>query len=552
MFLLSIIFGCGDGRDDDYFARVNGEAITVTEYEQQLADFIRVTGIKDNLQTRLQLLDQLINERLIIDNFRKKKFNQDDDFKRRAENIRSQLLLDEFRKQTFFDTISVAEQEITQRFIEYNKKVSARHLFARTREEADALYFQLQRGATFEELAKLTFQDSTLAHNGGYLGYFGRGEMDPAFEKAAFSMKVGELSSPVKTGFGYSIIKVEAGFQIPFTSESDFQNLRPNLIREIKRDKAICYAQQYGKQQAKKLAAEFDSQLVGLIFEKLSKPDVDLNLRKFSDEIKIDTEVAGLLELPVVTFRTGSWTVQTWLEKVRYTSSRQQQRIQTEDDLQQFILGLLVREQLIRQAEAKGIQRQTEFKNKLRHAIDRLIITQMRTSIMDTTTVPEEAARESFIKDSTYYVFPAEANVREILVASRSDAEQILNRNNNGESFASLASAYSLRDWARERGGELGSAPRYKFGALADTIFNLKPGEILGPLEIEGYFSLVQMIDKKPELQKTFQQAKAQIETELLWNWKKINWHNHIDELRSRASIEILSDKLRWYVFDQL
>ncbi|MDW7680242.1 MAG: peptidylprolyl isomerase, partial [bacterium] len=288
MFLLSIIFGCGDGSDDVFFARVNGETITVTEYEQQLADFIRVTGIKDNLQTRLQLLDQLINERLIIDNFRKKKFDQDDDFKRRTENIRSQLLLDEFRKQTFFDTISVAEQEIAQRFSEYNKKVSARHLFARTREEADALYFQLQQGATFEELAKLTFQDSTLAHNGGYLGYFGRGEMDPAFEKAAFSMKVGELSSPVKTGFGYSIIKVEAGFQIPFTSESDFQKLRPNLIREIKRDKAIRYAQQYGKQQAKKLAAEFDSQLVGLIFEKLSKPDVDLNLRKFSDEIKID------------------------------------------------------------------------------------------------------------------------------------------------------------------------------------------------------------------------------------------------------------------------
>ena len=58
-------------------------------------------------------------------------------------------------------------------------------------------------------LAKTSFNDPMLRDNGGSLGYFTVDEIDPAFEEAAFAPKIGELSQPVRTNDGYSIIRVD-------------------------------------------------------------------------------------------------------------------------------------------------------------------------------------------------------------------------------------------------------------------------------------------------------------------------------------------------------
>ncbi|MBU2575911.1 peptidylprolyl isomerase [Patescibacteria group bacterium] len=66
-----------------------------------------------------------------------------------------------------------------------------------------------EKGADFSELAKKFSEDDFSAPNGGDLGYFGRGTMDPYFEEAVFSMRINEISGPVKSSYGYHIIKVE-------------------------------------------------------------------------------------------------------------------------------------------------------------------------------------------------------------------------------------------------------------------------------------------------------------------------------------------------------
>lgn len=79
---------------------------------------------------------------------------------------------------------------------------------AKTLEEANKIYEQLKAGANFQELAKIKSQDPGSAKNGGDLGWFGKGAMVPEFENAVFNGKIGEVQKPVKTNFGYHIIKV--------------------------------------------------------------------------------------------------------------------------------------------------------------------------------------------------------------------------------------------------------------------------------------------------------------------------------------------------------
>ena len=87
------------------------------------------------------------------------------------------------------------------------KRVNASHILVKTEEEALSILFDLKRGKSFEELAKAKSVCPS-SKNGGSLGWFGKGQMVKEFENTAFSLQKGELSRPVKTQFGWHIIKV--------------------------------------------------------------------------------------------------------------------------------------------------------------------------------------------------------------------------------------------------------------------------------------------------------------------------------------------------------
>lgn len=84
--------------------------------------------------------------------------------------------------------------------------VTASHILVEKEEDAEDLLIKLSEGSTFESLAQ-SHSKCPSGRKGGALGTFGKGQMVPAFEKAAFSLKPGEVSAPVKTQFGYHIIK---------------------------------------------------------------------------------------------------------------------------------------------------------------------------------------------------------------------------------------------------------------------------------------------------------------------------------------------------------
>lgn len=87
------------------------------------------------------------------------------------------------------------------------KQVRASHILVNTEQEARNIVAQLQSGKKFAELAK-QYSTCPSGAKGGDLGFFARGSMVPEFEQAAFGMKKGQLSAPVRTPFGYHIIMV--------------------------------------------------------------------------------------------------------------------------------------------------------------------------------------------------------------------------------------------------------------------------------------------------------------------------------------------------------
>ncbi|UCE47153.1 MAG: peptidylprolyl isomerase [Phycisphaerales bacterium] len=112
---------------------------------------------------------------------------------------------------------------------------------AKARTKAEGLLAQIKGGADFAELAKAN-SDCLSAPNGGDLEFFPRGKATPAFEKAAFNLKVGEISDVVETDYGFHIIKV-TDHKDPSTIS--FEQAKERIIQKLTEEKQVGFANEY-------------------------------------------------------------------------------------------------------------------------------------------------------------------------------------------------------------------------------------------------------------------------------------------------------------------
>ncbi len=107
----------------------------------------------------------------------------------------------------FLPLVSASNQAVYAEDGSIYKTVRASHILVDTENEAWAIKSKLTEGADFAQMAQ-KYSKCPSKDKGGDLGYFGRGQMVPDFENAAFSTPVGEVSDPVQTKFGWHLIKV--------------------------------------------------------------------------------------------------------------------------------------------------------------------------------------------------------------------------------------------------------------------------------------------------------------------------------------------------------
>ena len=240
-------------------ARVNGETIQKWEFDDAVRRIEARAGSAMPVEKRDELLrgvlDQLVAYHLIAQESRARKMGASDaDVDARVAQIKGSfpnedafqkgiaaqgLTIEQVRTQArmslevakFLETEVAAKVAVTDAEVDAFYKqnldrfkqadsVHARHILIgvpqnatadvkkQARAAAQAVVGQLKRGAPFEDVAKKMSSDTGSAQNGGDLGFFPKGQMTPAFEKAAFALKPGETSGIVETPFGFHIIRV--------------------------------------------------------------------------------------------------------------------------------------------------------------------------------------------------------------------------------------------------------------------------------------------------------------------------------------------------------
>jgi peptidyl-prolyl cis-trans isomerase C len=202
------------GKDAKIIATVNGAKITSADFDREvksLPEYIR--AMADTPQGKKEMIDTLVMRELILQQAAKDGVDKSKDVEEKLAELKKRIIVDTYLKKKVESESKVSDDEL-KKFYEQNQdkfksgeQIRASHILVKNEQEAQAILDQLKKGANFEELAKSKSVDSSAA-KGGDLGWFGKGNMVPAFEKAAFSLKEGQLSGIVKSDFGFHIIKL--------------------------------------------------------------------------------------------------------------------------------------------------------------------------------------------------------------------------------------------------------------------------------------------------------------------------------------------------------
>ncbi|MGB4867207.1 MAG: peptidylprolyl isomerase [Hyphomicrobium sp.] len=199
--------------EDKVVATVNG--IPVTEADLAIADseIGADMGTLPPAQKRMSLLEFLIDNQLFAEAADAEKLGEGPDFETRLKYLKRRALRELYFEKVIKSSVSDADArkiyDDQVKLIKPEEEVSARHILVDSEEKAKEIKEKLKAGGDFVALAKEYTLDTGTKEDGGNLGYFGRGQMVPQFEEVVFKLNKGEVSDPVKTQFGWHLIKIE-------------------------------------------------------------------------------------------------------------------------------------------------------------------------------------------------------------------------------------------------------------------------------------------------------------------------------------------------------
>ena len=230
LFLLTVpIFSIASEKNDPVVARIGDKQFRLSDFNRWMSfgsEQSRASLEKDP-KRRASMLRQIVTSMVVAEQARKQGFDQRPDIRENMELLINNFLTIEYLDKVIAQKVEVKDKDVRRYYNQHKdtfrvpERVKARHILVKVnrtapeealkhaRVKAENILKRVKAGEDFARLASEYSDDPGSKKKGGDVGFFSRGRMAPEFERAAFSLKPGEVSDIVQTNFGFHIIKVE-------------------------------------------------------------------------------------------------------------------------------------------------------------------------------------------------------------------------------------------------------------------------------------------------------------------------------------------------------
>ena len=174
---------------------------------------------------------------------------------------------------------------------------------------------------------------------------------------------------------------------------------------------------------------------------------------------------------------------------------------------------------------------------------DNYLYQMLRRIYADSVKVSDAEAMALYKKYNKDYIYPRAVNIIEILTDSLETVETILNRVKKGEDFRTLAHIYNKRASTMKKDGEYGMFPVDRFGEIGRVAWDMKVGDVYGPIKLAEGYSIIKLLEKREEYtekpKKTFAESKERLLSEIISNRTKRKFDQHTAALAMKYGIKV-------------
>ncbi|WP_456405492.1 peptidylprolyl isomerase [Caldithrix abyssi] len=548
---LYILSGCG--LSDDTVARVGKETITVDDYKFVLQRRFPGKAIaKIDSAQRWSILNYMIEKYLQANAAKDLGLDTTRLYLSELANFQARLIGNKYFEKVIVDVL-VPEDEIREAFEKQRDEVKARHILIqykgarnskakRSKEEALKLAEKVAREAksgktSFNYLAEKYSDDPSAKGNKGDLGYFTWGQMVDEFQKAAFSMKPGEISDPVETPYGYHIIKVEDRRKNPFFDENNYQWQK----KDIKRNRYFAHqdtALKMWDAHKKALKEKYHAELVKANIDsvaRLAKKKQQNGYYKPKNYSKAEKQIV------LASWNNGELLLDDLFlmyEGKRFAAL--QRRLTNPQKLEQTVDQIMLARLIENEARKMGLFEDFEVKTNLKdYKVQKLSALAYSKEVKQKVEPTEEEIKAYYEKHADEFVKPAEIEIWEISLKDKKKAEKVLRLAKQGYNFEKLAEKYTEDKYYKKKKGYLGFKTKNRRGAVSQEAFKLGENKIGGPVRYRNMYVVFKTGKLHPETIRSYEEAYPQIKVRVRNKKLKERREQWLAELKDRYTVKI-------------
>jgi len=539
IILMAILFGGCVGHQEGVVAKVGKFTVTTDDLEKTMRPR-KYKSYDEELQKRKDSVERLATEKLFLAAAYEQELDKDEDIVADLAKTNPQRLSRVLYKIVVTDkAIDPTEDKINQAYARMKTKIHAKHILVENEKLADSLYKALQNGANFDTLANEFTIDPSGKGHGGDLRLFSAMEMIQPFEDAAYALEPGQISKPVKTRFGWHIIKVIE--KIPNDQIKPLEQERDKIIAHLKRGQETKLAQDFIEKIKSDANFKFNTDNVKLVVQRYAQMMTDTLNPITALPFSLDDK-----KLPLASYKYGNLTINDLDTTFRKIPPTSKPKFVDEKSVEDFIRILPQQLLIEKAAEELNVKNDEYYKELYDKEITGKIVAKFRKDFLfKDLDVGDDEVKAFYDANPDSFIDSTKVHAIEIQVGDEKQAKNLIKKIKNGADIKELAKKYTERTYLKDKGGDLGYFNSQRYPNLYKAAMTLKPGEVYPePINIKNKYSVIKLIDVKPPERKQFEQVKSRIRSNLLTKLRKDFYDNWIEQAKKKYSYKIFDDEI--------
>ena len=506
---------------DPIIAQVGDRAITLEQFRAFSRDIPKyLQSEKTGIERVRNHLQTMIDRELLAMEALARGIDQSPRFLKKMRRFKEKRLLAVFQARKI--RVKITQEEVAEYFARegLSRAVRFDEILVEGKDETAAAVGELRAGKSFSEVAEKYSSGVRTADEGAYSTPL---DVPPDVRDALFSLEVGEVSEPVKRG--------ENHFAIYKLTGAATLDLNDDVLHKIYR---TLYIEKYTDQRvaiAAKLRDEYGVEI--------DQAGWDLFQKKIDDQASFETAV----ERNITLYRHpgGKITAEDFIDAAR-TAKLPLAGFADSAQAVSFADRTVVANAVIVEAALRvGIHREEAVAQALDERREQLLMILLREQLMeDELEVTAEEVRSYYDSHRDDFARP-ELYLQEILVETEEEARSLAEQIRGGASLGELARTHSTRP-AEQRDEEgnmhIHDFERARYSRLVRAAEEAPLGELTGPVEIKGGYSVFKVISRK-EGSQSFAQAKKRVEATVKWLRKQVIFEQYLAELREKYAAQV-------------